>query len=186
MTPTTEAWLARLKPTEGGYTNDPADPGGETNFGVTKFVARAFGYQGDMRAMTWDAAKPIYEQRFIVQPGFDKLVALDAALAWKLFDIGVNMGQPVGGKFLQRALNALNNQQADYPDLTVDGNCGAMTRAALAAFYAKRGPDGRKVMNWAVGAEQGVRYLEIVESNPLSEKYTFGWLLQRAMAVATG
>ena len=37
---------------EGGYTNNPNDKGGETNFGITVAVARAFGYTGPMTSMT--------------------------------------------------------------------------------------------------------------------------------------
>ena len=36
---------------EGGYSDNPADPGGKTNHGVTEQVARANGYQGDMKAL---------------------------------------------------------------------------------------------------------------------------------------
>lgn len=42
----------RLLGNEGGYVNNPADPGGETNWGVTVAVARASGYTGAMRDMT--------------------------------------------------------------------------------------------------------------------------------------
>ena len=181
MTPITAAWLERLKPEEGGYTNDPADAGGETNFGITAFTARAFGYTGSMQAMSWDQAKVIYEARYVVQPQFDQLALIDAGLAWKLFDIGVNMGQATAGQFLQRALNVLNSGGVDYPDLLVDGSCGAMTRAAVKAFYAKRGADGRKVLLFMVGAGQGVRYMEICEAKPVNERFAYGWERSRAM-----
>ena len=36
---------------EGGYVNDPADSGGETNWGITVSRARQSGYNGDMRTM---------------------------------------------------------------------------------------------------------------------------------------
>jgi lysozyme family protein len=181
MTPITAAWLERLRPEEGGYSADPLDAGGETNFGITIFTARAFGYTGSMKALTWDQAKLIYEARYVVQPQFDLLAAIDAQLAWKLFDIGVNMGQAVGGKFLQRALNILNLNQADYPDLIVDGSCGAMTRAAVKAFYAKRGPEGRKVLLSMVMAQHSVRYIEICEAKPTNERFAYGWEHSRAM-----
>ena len=44
----------RLIGHEGGYVNDTRDPGGETNWGITKRTAQANGYQGNMRVMTRD------------------------------------------------------------------------------------------------------------------------------------
>ena len=44
---------------EGGYSNNPADRGGETNWGITKATARANGYQGEMKALTREEAYAI-------------------------------------------------------------------------------------------------------------------------------
>ena len=50
----------RLLGHEGGYVNDPRDPGGETMWGITKRVALVNGYTGPMREMTQAQAKAIY------------------------------------------------------------------------------------------------------------------------------
>lgn len=175
---------ARLLDKEGGYTNDPADAGGETNWGVTVAVARAFGYAGAMRAMTRDQALGIYVARYYVQPGFAGLDAIDRPIADRLFDIGVNMGPSTGVKFLQRALNVLNQQGADYPDLVVDGGLGAITLAALRAFIARRRPDGGRILLGMIAAQHSVRYIEIAEGAPPQERYEYGWQAQRALATA--
>ena len=47
---------------EGGYVNNQKDPGGETNWGITKTVAVANGYAGDMRTMPKETAKGIYKK----------------------------------------------------------------------------------------------------------------------------
>ena len=73
MTPLTETWLARLKPTEGGYTNDPADPGGETNWGITAFTARAFGYKGNMAAIDNEVPQQIFTVSVIATAIFCRL-----------------------------------------------------------------------------------------------------------------
>ena len=49
---------------EGGYVNNPKDPGGETNWGITKAVAVANGYAGDMRTMPKETAKSIYKKMY--------------------------------------------------------------------------------------------------------------------------
>ena len=49
---------------EGGYVNNPKDPGGETNWGITKTVAVANGYTGDMRTMPKETAKCIYKKMY--------------------------------------------------------------------------------------------------------------------------
>jgi lysozyme family protein len=110
---------------EGGYVNDSRDAGGETNFGITAATARSSGYAGAMRDMPRDFAVEIYRRRYVVAPGFDKIVPISQAIAAELVDTGVNMGPKVAAGFLQRALNAFNNQGRDYADIVADGDAGA-------------------------------------------------------------
>ena len=49
---------------EGGYVNDPADSGGETNWGITVNRARQSGYNGDMRTMPRSVAEQIYAEDY--------------------------------------------------------------------------------------------------------------------------
>ena len=52
--------FARTVGIEGGYSNDPDDSGGETNWGITKATAVAYGYTGPMRDMPRETAHGIY------------------------------------------------------------------------------------------------------------------------------
>ena len=102
---------------EGGYVNNPKDPGGETNWGITKTVAAANGYAGDMRTMPKETAKGIYKKMY-----WDKLQCdqFPFVVAFQLFDAGVNHGNSQAVKFLQRALSVVD-----------DGVIGAKTIAAV-------------------------------------------------------
>lgn len=171
--------LDKIVATEGGYTNNPNDPGGETIFGITVAVARAFGYTGEMRDMTREQAKAIYRQRYWLQPRFSDVAAVNATLAEEMFDTGVNMGTATAGKFLQRALNVLNNQAKSFPDIATDGAIGEMTLAALKAFLTLRGADGVTVLLRMLNAQQSVRYIEIAEGRPASEEFEYGWQVNR-------
>ncbi len=164
---------------EGRYSYSPNDSGGETMWGVTAHVARANGYQGAMSQMPRAAAVAIYRNEYFVKPGFDKVYALSQPIAEELFDTGVNMGVSIPGPWLQRALNALNRQQADYQDITVDGQIGPGTIAALRAFLGRRGAEGEKVMVRALNCLQGARYIEIAEKREANETFAYGWLLNR-------
>ncbi|VVD29141.1 glycoside hydrolase family 108 protein [Paraburkholderia dioscoreae] len=166
---------------EGGYSNNPADAGGETMWGVTVARARAYGYTGPMEQMPRSTAVDIYTKCYWTQPHLDQLAAIDAALANKLLDIGVNMGTATGVQFMQRALNVLNQQGKSFPDIAVDGGLGPMTLAAVKAFYALRGADGHRVLLGMVTALQSVRYVEIAEKNPSQEAFEYGWQLNRAL-----
>lgn len=182
MPPTPDVFasiLMGILAAEGGYTNNPNDKGGETNWGITVAVAREFGYTGDMKAMPREVAENIYRAKFWVLPGFDKVAEVSPLIARKLADTGVNMGPGVPSKWLQEWLTALNRQGKDFPDLTPDGAIGPKTIAALRAYLNKRGPAGEVVLLRGLNCSQGVRYLEITESRPANEDFIYGWLANR-------
>lgn len=167
---------------EGGYVNDSRDAGGETKFGITVATARANGYAGAMRDLSRDFAFEIYKRRYVIAPGFDKLAAASMAVAAEVVDTGVNMGPKVASTFLQRALNALNNQGRDYADLAVDGAAGPNTLAALHHYLAKRGAEGEAVLIAALNALQGERYIALCEARQANETFAYGWLRTRVAA----
>ncbi|MBI5843717.1 MAG: peptidoglycan-binding protein [Deltaproteobacteria bacterium] len=86
---------------EGGYVNDPTDPGGETQFGISK---RAYPKE-DIKALTRERAAEIYYRDYWKAPRFDRLK--NDELAAKLFDLGVNCGTGNAVRFLQGALTLL-------------------------------------------------------------------------------
>lgn len=101
---------------EGGYVNDPRDPGGETNFGISK---RSYP-KVDMKSLTREGAVAIYKRDYWDAPG---CADLPPALAVALFDCAVNQGAGIAPKLLQRALG-----------VNADGVIGPRTlRAAHAA-----------------------------------------------------
>lgn len=163
---------------EGGYVNHPADRGGPTRYGITERVARANGYAGDMRRFPRAEAAAIYARDYWTRPGLDRVAAQAPALAAELFDTAVNMGPAVATGFLVRALNALNRQGRDYPDLPRATAVTARVEAALAAFLALR-PGGEAVLLKAVEALQGERYIRLAEQRPANEAFLYGWLANR-------
>jgi lysozyme family protein len=164
---------------EGAFTDNPADPGGATMWGITERVARRHGYAGPMAALPRSTAKQIYFAEYVVGPGFVSVMPLSDAIAEELVDTGVNMGPAVAAIFLQKALNTFNDQGRDYADLKVDGDVGPATIAALKALLAKRGHDGETVMLRALNALQGEHYISIGAARPASEAFEFGWFLRR-------
>lgn len=164
---------------EGGYSNHPADRGGPTNWGITEQVARAYGFLADMRTLPRSAAVNIYKTRYWTGPKFDQVAALCPPIGDELFDTGINMGVATAGKFLQRALNALNRGAKDYPDIGTDGAIGPMTLTALKGFMAKRGAEGGEVLRKALDGLQCARYVEIAEGRPANESFVYGWIANR-------
>lgn len=112
--------FARLMKHEGGYVNNPKDPGGETMFGVTKRVARAHGYTGRMRDLPLATAEAIARQSYWQAIRGDDL---PEAVAWQVLDASYNHGNRNAVKFLQRAIGASD-----------DGIIGPRTLAAVAAM----------------------------------------------------
>lgn len=100
---------------EGGYSCDPADPGGETMWGISK---RSYP-NVDIKALTRDDAKAIYLRDFWSQSGADRL----PAVGFDLFDTAVNSGAKRAIMTLQIAAGS-----------PVDGILGDHTFAAARAL----------------------------------------------------
>lgn len=102
---------------EGGYVNDPRDPGGETMWGITKRVAMANGYTGPMRDLPLDTAKAIAKAQYWDKYQCDQF---DIRVGFQVFDAAYNGGQPA--KWLQQAAGVAD-----------DGVIGPNTIAAVNA-----------------------------------------------------
>lgn len=173
--------FAELLEIEGRFGDHAADPGGKTRYGITEAVARANGYQGDMRVLPIEEAQRIYRARYWDVNGLDLVAEIAPAIALELFDTGVNQGVATAAQFLQRSLNALNQGGAPFGNLKVDGVLGQTTVAAFASFVAMRRTAGVTVLLRALNCLQGARYIEIAERREASEAFVFGWLLNRVV-----
>lgn len=83
---------------EAGYANDPSDPGGETNFGISKRQYPSL----DIKNLTKDEAKAIYKRDYWLSL-FDSIG--DQRIANVLFDFSVNAGTETAIRTMQKALN---------------------------------------------------------------------------------
>lgn len=104
--------IATILHHEGGYVNDPADPGGETNMGISR---KAFPKE-DIKNMTVERASAIYREKYWTPAGCDRL---PAHLQGIHFDTAVNCGVKTAIKILQAACG-----------VNVDGVLGPMTADA--------------------------------------------------------
>ncbi|MDA0108997.1 hypothetical protein OH456_12585 [Vibrio sp. La 4.2.2] len=164
---------------EGFRSNNKDDLGGDTTYGITEKTARNLGYKGLMNDLTPDIAKSLYLSEYVQRVRFDEIHEISAIIGEEVIDTGVNMGQSVAAKFLQRWLNVYNNKQAYYSDLTVDGHIGPATIRALTAFLSKRGHEGEVVLWKSLNASQGARYLDISEAREKNETFVYGWMKNR-------
>ncbi|QHH99244.1 glycoside hydrolase family 108 protein [Acinetobacter dispersus] len=175
-----EKYIADLIDREGGYSNNPADRGGPTNFGITEAVARQHGYKGRMQDLPRSTAETIYLKTYWLNPRFDRINNLCPAVAEELLDTGVNCGVSFAKPLLQRALNLLNNQgKGGFPDLDPDGVYGDATMSALKTYLSKRGQNGVTTLCKVLNILQGNRYIEICERNPSQEQFFYGWIANR-------
>lgn len=163
--------LASIFAVEGGYVNDFRDPGGETNYGITKQVAREHGYSGPMRSLPKDKAGEIYVETYIKKPGFMPLVEIEPAVAEELVDTGVNMGPARPSRWFQQSLN-----EVCASGIAVDGKVGTGTISAYRSCQLRMG--GRslciRVLD-RLDAKQSVEYDRLVRNNPTLNRFLRGW-----------
>lgn len=108
---------------EGGWVHHKSDPGGETNYGITKRVAVEHGYTGDMRTIPLELVHRIYRRSY-----WDKVRGDDLPwpVSFAVFDFAVNSGPARAAKTLQTAVNAMP-----------DGAIGPATLGKVATFDAR-------------------------------------------------
>jgi lysozyme family protein len=171
---------------EGGYVNDPDDPGGATNFGVTIHTMRRLGLDldgdgdvdpGDVRRLTRARARDIYVDHYFRRPG---IAGLPEALQPSVFDMYVNAGS--------NAVRILQRLLADFGHpATVDGVIGPRTVAAAEAAF---GAAPRHLAD-AYGIARRNYYYALADRRPASRKYARrrdggkgGWILRAEEFIA--
>jgi len=151
---------------EGGYVNDPDDPGGATNFGVTIHTMRRLGLDltgdgkvtpADVKRLTRDQARDIFITHYFERP---RIGELPEALQPSVFDMYVNAG---GGaiRILQKLLRKMGHPVA------VDGVIGPRTLAASRIAHDEA-PDH---IADAYGIERRNFYYRLADNRPSSRKY---------------
>lgn len=170
------AIIAAILAAEGGYVNHPKDPGGETNYGITKQVALSNGYYGPMKELPKDLAGSIYYSKYIEQPGYSLLLPYSVAVVEELTDTAVNTGVSRSSRWFQTALNSLSRGGKDYPLTKVDGKIGFATVTTYQKLTQKRGKiKACEMVIKLVDAQQASHYMKLTN---LSD-FTPGWIQHR-------
>lgn len=104
----------RLLGHEGSYSNNPSDPGGETNWGISK---RSYP-QVDIKNLTQDQAACIYHKDF-----WEPLMDAHSSIKFQVFDFAVNSGIQTAIRKLQQVVGVAD-----------DGHWGPVSKAALSAM----------------------------------------------------
>ena len=172
----TAAILAAVFAFEGGYVNDPKDPGGETNHGITVAVAREHGYTGPMKGLPKEKATEIYLEDYITKPGYGELIALSPAVGHKVVDAGVNTGTRQSSLWFQRSMNALSRGGQDFPQINVDGKLGTGSIKAYEALRRVRGNvRACELTIKLMDAQQANHYMSLTKT----PQYIPGWIDHR-------
>lgn len=146
---------------EGGYVNNPNDPGGETKYGISK---RSYP-NVDIKNLTIAQAKQIYFDDFWKPYRYEEI--LNDAMATKLFDTSVNVGTKRGMRFVQQALNQMGKT------LVVDGLIGPGTIGAINSV------DNSVLLN-VYRNIQAEYYKGLVAADPKKSVFLRGWLIRAA------
>ncbi|MFC3630390.1 holin-associated N-acetylmuramidase [Paracoccus angustae] len=164
--PSVEEIAAQIVAREGGYVNDPDDPGGATNYGVTVGTMKSLGLDlnkdgridaADVRMLTRAQAQQIFVDHYFKRP---RLAELPEAVQASVFDMYVNAGANAV-KILQRLVARMGFAAS------ADGVVGPQTIAA-AHDAAAAAPDH---FADAYGIARRNYYYALADQRPASRKY---------------
>ena len=158
---------------EGGWSDNPSDPGGATMHGITLVKAKNHGIttKEALMTITPDKVAEIYAADYW---RFDNIA--DQSIATKIMDMLVNMQSGVNGPAMKIVQIALND--VGTCPVVVDGMWGPHTE------YAVNVTDSDRLME-AMCHRCAERYMGIVERNPSQSIFIKGWL-RRAADVPRG
>ena len=159
---------------EGGWVNNPSDPGGETSMGWSTPTIKTLGLTaedlgvpgplfvpGYLKTMPQEAAVRLYKKYFWDKYGYEHIK--DAKVATKIFDTSVNCGPQRAARIAQRSANSLGMM------LKEDGSLGdfsfeAINKCEPSAFLEQF----RK--------ELADYYLSLIAANPKLAVFKSNWL----------
>lgn len=186
MTPDTIA--KEIVAREGGFVDDPDDPGGATNFGITIGTLRRLGMdldrdgavtEADLRRLTPQQAAEVYLRHYYRAPRIDRL---PACLQASVFDMQVNAGAQAI-RLLQKLLTDMG-----FP-CEVDGVVGPATVAAAQAAEAA----APNHLADAYGIARRNYYYALADRRPASRKFARtrsggkgGWIKRAEEFVSPG
>jgi lysozyme family protein len=161
--------LAFVLKAEGGFNDDPADPGGATNKGVTQRVYDAYRTKNGLPTQSVELIEDgevsdIYKSEYWEPTSCDQL---PAGVDLCVFDFAVNAGDTRSEETLQQAL-----------EVTVDGQIGPQTITAAQAA------DPLALANHMLDLRKAF-YQALVVRKPADAKFLNGWLNRVAALRAT-
>lgn len=178
--PSVEEIAQQIVAREGGFVNDPDDPGGATKYGVTIATMRGLRMDlnrdgkvdtSDVRALTRDQAQQIFVEHYFRRP---RLAELPDALQASVFDMYVNAGTNAV-KILQRLVSRMGFSALD------DGMIGPKTIAAVKD--AAEAAPGHLADAYAIARRN--YYYALADQRPASRKYARskaggkgGWIIR--------
>ncbi|MBA7552009.1 hypothetical protein ES705_44560 [subsurface metagenome] len=186
-----ERAFAKTMGHEGGYVYDPDDAGGETYKGISRrfhplwrgweIIERikklnegrnGFKTKLDINHDLQKQVKEFYREHYWDRFQGDLIPSQE--IADELFDTSVNMGTHRAVIFLQQALNLLNRNQKNYPDIIEDGGFGPQTLKTF-EIYLKLENNDHSSLLIIINTLQGMHYVKYMRDHPEQEKYARGW-----------
>lgn len=182
------AWaIQRTLAFEGGFADNPRDPGGATNHGVSLRYAlqsiqaepelvRFFDVdhdgdvdRADIAGLSLSQAVDIYYRLWWQRGPYGEL--RPQIIAWKTFDVSVNCGPKRAAILLQKALNAAGRPVA------IDAAIGPKTIAAVLAAHQS---DGGGLLIACLRKAQADFYRSLIAREPKLAAFERGWMRRAA------
>lgn len=149
---------------EGGYSNDPYDKGGETNYGLSSRFLKARGIDKKVSELTMQDVRTIYYTYIWLPSQAEKFN--DTTVQLFVFDCSVNHGISTAAGLLQRAVDCLT-------PIAIDSIIGKQTiKATNDLINSTSFPLLLELMKLV----RGGYYLHIIERDSTQKQFIKGWL----------